>query len=223
MIKRHASQPLDKLSGLFYLLRTTKLPCYDDKMDSEDIWKQCFHLLPTERKAEILFDFPYRGSQEQWFPTWAQVLDWPVRDPECDHMRSQYSSDLMRNTMGKMSFFISDIWIIHDVILQETGNGNLGEYKVIIRDKLFGFYLPYLKQKPIDIQDPKFTLAAMDLGHAYNWVVCRAINEQDWAEANPGVVRLRKVRVIRTDFCGELLVGGENGVPLLQKLNCLFV
>ena len=221
MIKRHASQPLDKLSGLFYLLRTTKLPCYDDKMSGEDIWNQCFHLLPTERKAEILFDFPYRGQDEQWFPTWAQVLDWPVRDPECDHMRSQYPPDIVRNTPGKMAFFISDIWIIPDVILQETGT--LGEYKVKIHDKLFGFYLPYLKQEPINIQDPIFTLAAMDLGHAYNWVVCRAINEQVWTDANPGVARLRKVGVIRTDFCGELSVGWENGVPLLRKMDCLFV
>ena len=48
-------------------------------MTSEGFWRQCFHLLPVERKAEILFDFPYRG---QWFPTW---LDWPARDPEYDH------------------------------------------------------------------------------------------------------------------------------------------
>ena len=82
MTKRHASKPVDKLSGLFYLLHTTKLPCYGKKMTSEGFWKQCFHLLPVEQKAEILFDFLYRGSDKQWFPTWAQVLDWPSRNQE---------------------------------------------------------------------------------------------------------------------------------------------
>ena len=93
MARRYASQPLDKLSGLFYLLRTTKLPCYDERKTSEGFWRECFHLLPTERKAEILLSFPYRGSDQQWFPTWAQMLDWPMRDPECNHMRSQSSLD----------------------------------------------------------------------------------------------------------------------------------
>ena len=69
--KRHASKSVDKLSGLFYLLYTTKLPCYDEKMTSEGFWRQRFHL-PVERKAEILFDFLYRGSDKQLFPTWAQ-------------------------------------------------------------------------------------------------------------------------------------------------------
>ena len=72
MSRRHASKAVDKIPGLFYLLRTIKLPCYDEKMTSEDFWTQCFHLLPVNRKAEILFDFPYRGSDEQWFPTWEQ-------------------------------------------------------------------------------------------------------------------------------------------------------
>ena len=91
MAKRHTSQDVDKISGLFYLLRITQLPCYDGEMDSGDFWKQCFHLFPVERKSEILFDFPYRGGDEEWFPTWAQVLDWPIRDPEYDHMHMRFT------------------------------------------------------------------------------------------------------------------------------------
>ena len=33
MNKRHASQAVDRISGLFYLLRPSKLPCYDTQMD----------------------------------------------------------------------------------------------------------------------------------------------------------------------------------------------
>ena len=150
-----------------------------------------------------------------------------MRDPEYDHVRSQSSLDLMRNIPGKESFFIKNIWIIPDAILNETDT--LGEYDVKISNRLFGFYLPYLLQKPIDIQEnanPRFTLAIADLGHAHNWVVCRAINEFQWVGMDidlSGVAEfkvLKKVGVMRTDSCSELLVGGEHGVSLLQKMDC---
>ena len=236
MIKRHATQPLDKLSGLFYLLPTRKLPCYDDTVTSEDIWRRCFHLLSDERKAEILFDFPYRGSDEDWFPTWAQVLEWPVRDPECDHerfrsslvMRNRFrSSPVMRNISGKTSFYISDILTIPNVVLYEADDP--GEYKVQINNRLFGFYLPYLSHKPINVQDqPVFTLATRVPRHTHNWVVCRVMGKQVGREIDPNLGEaevnvLKKVGVIRTDFCSELLVGGKNGSSLLQTMSCLFV
>ena len=225
MAKRHASQPLDKLSGLFYLLGTTKLPCYNEQISSEDFWRQCFHLLPAERKAEILFDFPYRGSDDQWFPNWAQVLDWPTRDPEYEHMRPQSSRHLVKYFPKEKSFIIRNLWTISNVVLCETNFP--GEYKAEIGKGLFGFYLPYIFQKPIDIQDQRFTLATMDLGHAYNWVVCKAIGKRAGRVASlVGVAHLNvlsKVGVLRTDSCSDLMVGGENGTSLLQKMHCLFI
>ena len=220
MTRRYASQPVDKISGLFYLLRTTKLPCYDAQMTSEDFWRQCFHLLPAERKAEVLFDFPSRGSDEQWFPTWAQVLAWPMRNPAYDHLRPQSLPDLPGYDLGEGSFSINNIWTIPHAILYET-DSYPGEYQVKICDNLFGFYLPYLSQEPINIEgQPAFTLAIIDLGDAHNWVVCRAV-ETRVADANLGMVGfniLKKVGVIRTDSCGELLDGG-----FLQRMDCLFV
>ena len=217
---RHVSEPVDKIPILFYLLRTTKFLCYNTQMASGDIWKQCFHLLPVERKVEILFDFPYRGSEEQWFPTWAQVLDWPTRDPEYMHMRPRSFLDLVGDIPGETSVYMSNIWTIPDAILHATHSPS--EYKVEISNKLFGFYLPYLSQKPLDIQhQPIFTLAIADLGHAHNWVVCRAIEKQVGTEIILGVAEvnvLKKVGIIRTDNCGEILVGG-----VLQKMDCLFV
>ena len=226
MIRRHASHPLDKLLGLFYLLGTTKLPCYDDKMTSEDIWRQCFHLLPPERKAEILFDFPYRGTDKQWFPTWEQMLSWPVRDPDCDHMRLQslpylnkmrtqsalYLTHFMKDMSREMIFYVRTLWIIPCAVLFKTSN--LGEYEVRVgmNDRSY-FYLPYLSQKPIDLGEPEFALAIADLGHAYNWVVCRVI-ERPAEDAEFYV--LKKVGVMRTDLC-SLLFG------LLERRDCLFI
>ena len=230
MARRHATQPLDKLSGLFYLLRTTKLPCYDEKLTTEDVWRQCFHLLPGPRNIEILHNFPYRGSDEQWFPTWAQMLDWPERDLQCEHMPFQHLEGLVTMS-GEASFFIRNIWTVPDAVITETDTP--GEYEVEISDLLIGFYLPYLLQEPIDLQDhPVFTLAIADIEHAHNWVVCRAIDKRQWVGTEADRLNLRqvgeftvlkKVGIMRTDSCSELLVGGEHGAPLLQKADCLFV
>ena len=228
MFRRHASQPIDsdKISGLVYLLRTTKLPCYDERMTSEDFWEQCFHLLPVNRKAEILFDFPYRGSGKQWSPTWAQILNWPVRDPAFQHVRSQCSPGSMRESLRDTSFLVLNLWSIPHAVFSETSYP--GEYKVKIGNRLFGFYQPYLSQNPINVEgQPVFTLAIADFQHTHNWVVCEATGRR--AGKDVGFVEvvevtvLKKVGVIRTDAGSELLVGGENGKSLLQKMDCLFV
>ena len=226
MARRQSTELVDKISGLFYLLRTTKLPCYDEHKTSEDIWRESFHLLPLAQRAEILFDFPYRGSDAQWFPTWAQVLDWPTRDPEYNHMRPHISHDLARNALGEISF-IRNIWTIPGVTLSERNYPGECEYGVETNGRLFGFYPPYLKQKPIDIQDSVFTLATLDIGYAYNWVVCKAIGKKAGESVGfDGVAEvnvLRKIGVLRTDACSELMVGGQNGSSLLQQMDCLFV
>ena len=247
MNRRYASNPLDKLSGLFYLLGTTHLPCYDAHIPSENVWRRSFYLLPIERAVEILFDFPYRGSDKQWFPCWAQFLDWPERDPEYEHMRSRSSTDSIKKNilLDSPSFFISNIWAIPNIVLSKSPKQN--EYKVKINDRFFSFYLPYLSQKPIiNTGDQSvFTLAAIDLGHAHNWVVCEAVGKR--AGKDVGLVPakahlhsdvdgtdvhfkevaevniLKKVGVIRTDTCSELMVGGVLGTSLLQKMDCLFV
>ena len=106
-------------------------------------------------------------------------------------------------------------------VLSETSPG---EYKVEINKKVFGFYQPYLSQESISIQDDsKFTLAIMDLGHANNWIVCEKVEGKVGTDVGIAeVIVLKKVGVIRTDTCGELLVGGKLGSSLLQKMNCSF-
>ena len=235
MSRRYASKEIDKISGLFYLLRTTKLPCYDEKMTEEAFWKECIQLLPVERKLELLFDFPYRGSDAQWFPTWAQVLDWPVRDPDCDHlhdpdsdlMRSREKAIVLENVSRETEFFVQNIWATPDARLHKTATA--GEYKVEITGGLssYYFYLPYLSQKEIDIQDDTvFVLVTENPIYSHNWVVCSRV-ESRWTMALwDGAPRwdmkdttvLKKVGVIRTDSCSELLVG-----EMLQKMDCIFV
>ena len=143
-------------------------------MSSEDFWRKCFHLLPVERKVEILFDFPYRGTDGQWFPTWAQVLDWPKRNPEYDHMRSKSSPDIMRNKRHSLLAISGQSLMPFSMKRTTLVNTNLMDCSI--------FMYPTLSQQPIDITRSAYiyTCRHWILDFAYNWVVCKAIEKRAW-------------------------------------------
>jgi len=219
MTKRHASQPVDLLSGLFYLLRTTELPCYSETIRPEEFWTTSFRLLPAERMAEILFDFPYRGSDKQWFPTWKQMMSWPERDSDYDHISISPRLDLKFTPHG--SSLVRKVWSVSSVSLYPGPTHDPREYEVKIRHKFFGFYNPYIALERININPGnKFTLVAPLLEKAYNWIVCEPVEN---GEGDEGLVVLKKAGVLRTDSLSELLVGGVNGGSMLKQINCEIV
>ena len=82
---------------------------------------------------------------------------------------------------------------VPQAILFETENSD--EYEVKINNRLFGFYLPYLSQMPINIQgQPESTLATPDVGHAHNWVVCRTIDKQVRTDVSLGVTEVHVLK-----------------------------
>jgi len=238
MSKRCASHPLDKVAGLFYLLRTTQLPTYDAAIDEESAWRQCFHVLPFGRKLEILFDCPFRGKEKQWFPTWRQMMEWPVRDPECDHAPAElpqgYKFPQLIAPEQHISvhpwFYVHDIWAISKAPVRKLTE--LNEYEVTTGGITVGFFCPYLAQTPITLTEQLLTLAIIKLGHTYNWAVCEELEVRsgpcNMSHENEEVVEVRihilkKVGVLRTDSSGELLVADRNKSPSVKKINALFV
>ena len=268
MSQRVATQDTDKVSGLVYLLRLTQLPTYNEKVSDEDAWTKCLRMLPLSRRIELLFDFPYRSEKQKWFPTWRELLAWPEIDPDCDyspaaraeghiHLEKQDLVDLTESgevTSATSSLFMSDIWALsgcHITHLSAEARG----YEVKVKGKIYGFYGPYVAQKPIPITSPpgqlhEFTIAAAGLGHSNNWAVCEVVktletrcksasyvlglkkvmNNSGTPQGNSSepeieVHVLRKIGVLRTDFCGEILAGaGADGSDsALQRINALFV
>ncbi|KAF8464262.1 hypothetical protein BDZ91DRAFT_822477 [Kalaharituber pfeilii] len=212
---------------MFYLLRTTQLPTYNENISDETAWRQCFHVLPYERKIEILFDFPYRGREEQWFPMWKQLMEWPDHDPDYQHAAAEWPQsrgipELIhpgRSLEHKPSLFVSDIWAIPHILLQNTSNR---AYEAKRGNKLLGFYFPYLSQAGIRTDYQQFTLATLDLEHTNNWVFgkCRPEN----GEGQQVKLRvLKKVGVLRTDGISELLTVPENSGSIVKKIHAFFV
>jgi len=216
MSKRYSTQPTDKVAGLFYLLRTTQLPTYDAGIDAGNAWASCFHVLPLERKIEILFDYPYGGESAgtgcQWFPTWNQLMKWPARDPAYGHTVAVWHQAHLQLAQAQKSehLFLSNIWAISGVHLSQENDRN--EYQLDIdneneieRNKyqidvnvgndIFAFYYPYVDQKPIEYStSEKYTLVTTDPDHSYNWVVCETLGMRDEeCMTRDGVAKVAKV------------------------------
>jgi len=125
-------------------------------------------------------------------------------------------------------------------------------YEVSVKTKVYGFYGPYVSQKPIATTSPsgqpcEFTIATADLGHSRNWVVCEVVKKlrtrctwdpraeacdhesgeshQHSSELEIEVHVLRKVGVLRTDFCGEIMAGvaSSGDGSALRRIHALFV
>ncbi|RPB25181.1 hypothetical protein L211DRAFT_822609 [Terfezia boudieri ATCC MYA-4762] len=237
MAKRHATQPTDKVAGLFYLLRTTQLPTYDAGISDGDAWARCFHVLPFERKIEILFDFPHEagdrghgaGHDCQWFPTWRQLMEWPERNLTYDHSVAVFPENQVHHQQAQKPehLFVSDIWAISDVRLWRKQN----EYEVNVGNEIFTFYYPYLRQKPIEMSTcGRYTLVTTYPDNSYNWVVCESLGKRDEEfTISDGTIQtaeiesLRKLGVLRTDSCSELFLGTGRKDSILKNIYALFV
>jgi len=224
MANRVASNPTDKVCGLFYLLGTNILPTYDETVGEEHAWKQCFHVLPFGKKLEILFDFPYRGRQ--WFPTWNQLMEWPKRDPDCMHPpigwpQKRRIPETKREDRER--FFIPDAWAISNVLLHATTKKN--EYQLGKDNKVIGVYGPYLSQTQIEVSGQEFTIVVLSVADFSNLVVCKQATKQrqrrksgDGTEKLIEVTYLQKIGVLRTDDGHEL-----RRDMVFENINCLFV
>ena len=252
MSQRKATQNTDKVAGLVYLLRLTQLPTYDGDAKENDVWARCFHMLPLARKIELLFDFPYRSAKQHWFPTWSELMTWPEVNSDCGYSPARRPDregpeiqDFVDLTESKEvstggSLLISDIWALSQCHVTR----NLVDYEVEVKTKVYGFYGPYVSQNPIDItplsgQQREFTIATADLRNSSNWVVCEVVKklkvrckEKEACESGKDLRQsseievevLRKVGVLRTDFCGEMLAGVSTGDgAALRRIHALFV
>jgi len=239
MTNRYATQPTDKVAGLFYLLRTAQLPTYGAGISDRDAWAQGFYVLPFERKIEILFDFPYGGDDHpnhgrQWFPAWSQLMQWPDRDPAFSHKVAVWSPNQAHLLLGQAQkpehIVVSDIWAISDVRLCQTNERHPYEIDIIIGNKIFAFYYPYVPQKPIEVSTSgQYTLVTTYPDNSNNWVVCESLGKRHENYTTSEGIKtaeiesLRKLGVLRTDSCSEFVLGRGKMDSTLKKINALFV
>ncbi len=75
MRKRASVGPLDKVSGLAYLLRTAEIPRYSEAQDEEDAWTALVDELNVTYRGHLFFLYPKRGNRNMfWRPSWNQAM-----------------------------------------------------------------------------------------------------------------------------------------------------
>ncbi|KAF8471112.1 hypothetical protein BDZ91DRAFT_760807 [Kalaharituber pfeilii] len=88
MSKRFATNPVDKIAGINYLIWpqgwSFDLPIYNPMTRMEDAWLRCVQSMRRDLKVELLFLFPYPRQKSTtrntkvnstWIPTWAQIAE----------------------------------------------------------------------------------------------------------------------------------------------------
>ncbi|PBK58833.1 hypothetical protein ARMSODRAFT_1010000 [Armillaria solidipes] len=75
MQKRVSTNPVDKVAGLAYLLRSDVIPAYYEAYSEEDAWTALVDVMLDEFRADLLFRYPKPGNgNKRWRPSWRQVM-----------------------------------------------------------------------------------------------------------------------------------------------------
>jgi len=98
-------------------------------------------------------------------------------------------------------------------------------------ERIFGFFCPYQGQYPVESLAPSkiYTLATSNPDQSYNWAVCELVEDQNAMCKTHGITKmveievLRKVGVLRTESCSELVLGVGRRNSALEKINALFI
>ncbi|KAF8465533.1 hypothetical protein BDZ91DRAFT_783245 [Kalaharituber pfeilii] len=195
MSKRFATNPVDKIAGINYLIWpkgwTFDLPIYNPATHMEDAWLRCVRSMRRDLKVELLFLFPHprehltnhtTSVNSSWIPTWSQIADFagdvwtdlPLRVIS----ENVYTSALnplivptllwgLRDPLGTLVFDECTISVVSD-----------NTYKIILglkglRQKFnsFQFYSTY--PVPQDsLSSKKCVLLCLSLQVTLPWVLC---------------------------------------------------
>ncbi|SJL16898.1 uncharacterized protein ARMOST_20428 [Armillaria ostoyae] len=75
MKKRASTKPLDKVTGLGYILDLNYLPIYDGAQSEEDAWAALVDAMFKYSQKDLLFFYPEPGDGSKcWRPSWNQIM-----------------------------------------------------------------------------------------------------------------------------------------------------
>lgn len=76
MKRRSATNTIDKIAGLGYLLSSQSLPAYYASQSPEDAWNMLVDHMLEPTRSVLLFVFPSAGDGRRlWMPSWKQIVE----------------------------------------------------------------------------------------------------------------------------------------------------
>lgn len=75
MQDRVSQNPVDRVAGLAFLLRSGTIPAYYETQSVEDAWTALVNTMQKSYRTQLLFQYPNPGNGDKaWRPTWEQVM-----------------------------------------------------------------------------------------------------------------------------------------------------
>ena len=76
--QRSFTNPVDRISGLAYLLRCSTIPIYEpEALDVEDAWNALVEHMDSKLRADLLIGWAEPGlGRYSWYPSWAQLMSY---------------------------------------------------------------------------------------------------------------------------------------------------
>ncbi|KAK0190236.1 hypothetical protein F5146DRAFT_1193619 [Armillaria mellea] len=75
MRNRVATNPIDRVAGLAYLLDSRYIPTYNGEQSEESAWVALVNAMAPWSRVELLFFYPEPGNgSKYWHPSWSQVM-----------------------------------------------------------------------------------------------------------------------------------------------------
>ncbi|KIP07598.1 hypothetical protein PHLGIDRAFT_117984 [Phlebiopsis gigantea 11061_1 CR5-6] len=90
---RAASNPVDRVGAVAYLLKLSTLPTYDPKADVEEVWPRLLFCLSDKHRTDLLTLYPLRGDNNdcRWAPSWYQLMQLePPKAPRIPYAAWEY-------------------------------------------------------------------------------------------------------------------------------------
>ncbi len=74
MKKRKSSKPVDKVTGLVYLLQLKHIPIYNADQCEEGAWTELLNVSDGQLRATFFFLYPKPNGMKSWRPSWQQLM-----------------------------------------------------------------------------------------------------------------------------------------------------
>ncbi|KAF8460892.1 hypothetical protein BDZ91DRAFT_831680 [Kalaharituber pfeilii] len=230
MKARYASNDLDKITGISYLLKSVTLPVYDPAESIESAWVRGIVHIRYLLKLEILFNCPYarrpctgeKPAVVTWIPTWKDLmtidspivtLARPTLPPSGEPKHVHNSKIKALNVLEYHGGTALEYCSIRNVRYNEYVVTPMAKNSAHATAE-FGFYSTHSEnavQAPQIPNGSKYVLVTHGNANTDNftWVVCRQID----AKVNDLSSRSRQW----ADFSRSL----QRGVKVLEKIGIL--
>ncbi len=97
MWKQVATNPVDRVAGLSYLVWTNKIPAYYATQSEEDAWNALVNEMDTTHRGYLFFLYPQpENGNRFWQLSWKQAMDGVLLPPQLSGLDRGWNGDVER-------------------------------------------------------------------------------------------------------------------------------